>query len=265
MAFASINNTQLYYDLHGAEQPETIVMVHAGICDHRMWAAQVEHFAKNYRVVTLDMRGFGQSKMVVGAFAPHADLNALLEHLDIEKAWLMGCSMGGATVLDMVLRHPEKAKGLILVGSAISGYRYAGEQHPLVDKINAAYESGDMELTSELEVQLWVDGMGRTPDQVDQGVRDLVRAMNLIPLQVDEALWEQEMAAEPPALDQLEKINLPTLVIIGDLDLPASLERSDILAERIPNAKKVIMPNTAHVPNMEFPVEFNQLVAGFLK
>lgn len=262
--FAPVHGTQLFYTIDGEEHKETMLMIHAGICDHRMWQTQISHFAKNYRVVTFDMRGFGQSKMVEGAFSFYEDVLALLDIFKIEQAWLMACSLGGKTAINLTLMQPERVKGLILVGSAFGGYSYNGDDHPLEEALDQAYESGDMELTSELEMQIWVDGTGRKAEEVDSVLRKLVWEMNLIPLKVDEALWEQEVSLEPSANERLEAIDKPTLIIIGDLDAAPSLERADILEKRISGAKKVTMTGTAHVPNMEFPEQFNQIVDEFL-
>lgn len=261
---ATINGAQLHYTQGGAQHDETIVMVHAGICDRRMWTAQMMHFAQRYHVVSYDMRGFGQSPMVGGAFALHDDLYGLLNHLGLEQAWLLGCSLGSKTAIDMTLLHPEHVRGLLLVAPAVSGYAYGDDFHPLLAEIDAADEVGDLERISELEVQMWVDGAGRTPNDVEPAVRQLVYEMNLIALKSDEALWDDERNLEPVAIDRLADIQKPTLVVIGALDVPASIERAELVAAKIPSAQKVVMPGTAHVPNMELPGRFNQIVDDFL-
>jgi pimeloyl-ACP methyl ester carboxylesterase len=260
--FAEIKGARVFYRHDGKENAKTIVMIHAGICDSRMWQAQLEHFAKKYRVVALDLRGFGQSKLEKGEFAHYEDVLALMDALGIESAWLMGCSQGGKVALNVALSRPERVKGLLLVAPAIGGYRYSGT-HLLDDAIEEAENSGNLELLSELEVQVWVDA-GRKAEELEPAMRKLVYEMNLIPLRVEEVLWEGEKQLEPPAIERLESIQKPTLLIYGDLDIPASLERVDILASRIAGAKKVLMPNTAHLPNMERPAEFNQIVEEFL-
>lgn len=262
-AFAAVNGTQFFYRMDGTQNTETMLMIHAGICDSRMWEKQIEHFSKRYRVVALDLRGFGQSKMVEGDFAHYQDVLGLMDALKIESALLMACSQGGKIVLNMTLVQPERVKALLLVAPAIGGYQYTGAYHPLSDAIEEAANAGDLERISELEVQIWLDG-GRKPEELDAAMRKLVWEMNLIPLRVDEALWEQEIELDPPAIEQLESINKPTLLIIGDLDTPASIERTEILAARIAGAKKVLMPSTAHLPNMEMPEKFNQIVDEFL-
>lgn len=263
--FLSINGAQIYYTIDGVEYPETMVMIHAGICDHRMWSHQVAHYSKRYKVVTFDMRGFGQSKMVEGAFSLVDDARALLDALEISEAWLMACSQGGKVALDLTLQSPERVKGLLLVAPAISGYQYTGDPHPLNDAFDEAEEADDIARICELEMQVWVDGTGRKPEDVDSAVRQLVYDMNFIPLNVPDELWDQEVDIESPALPRLEEIIKPTLIVGGTLDVASSLERLDILAERVPDVQKVMLENTAHVPNLEYPEKFNQLVDEFLR
>jgi 3-oxoadipate enol-lactonase len=262
-AFADVNGTQIFYRTAGANPSETIVMIHAGICDSRMWLHQIEHFATRYRVVAPDLRGFGQSKMGEGAFAHHEDVFGLMDALGIEHAVLLGCSQGGKIALNVALAHPERVTTLLLVAPAIGGYVYDGPPHPLEEALEAAENDGNLELVSEIEVQVWVDA-GRAPEELDPVMRQLVWEMNLIPLQVEPRLWEQEITLEPPAMERLEAIQHPTLLIIGDLDIPSSIERVEILEKRIAGAQKVVMPGTAHLPNMEMPDLFNQIADGFL-
>lgn len=260
----TINGVQLHHTSGGAGNAETIVMVHAGICDRRMWAAQMEHFVERYRVVSFDMRGFGQTQLVAGEFALHEDLRGLLDALAIDKAWLLACSMGGMVAIDMTLLYPERVQGLLLSGPAISGYRYTGQPHPLSAAIEAAENAGDLARVCELELQMWVDGAGRKPQNVDPDVRQLVYDMNWIALNGDEDLWEGEQDLEPPALGRLADMDKPTLIIIGDLDVAASIERADLLATEVRAAQKVVMSGTAHLPNMEQPQRFNQIITAFL-
>lgn len=267
MSFADINGTQLYYELVGESHDETIVMIHAGICDSRMWRAQVEHFSQHFRVLTLDLRGFGQSKMVEKPFSLQGDVVTLMRHLNIDMAWLMAASLGGKLAINIALTQPELVKGLLLVGPALGGYEYEGPEHPLTQAFEDAEEKDDIAAICELEMQMWIDGKGRKPDDVDPDVRQLVYDMNLIALNVPDELWDYEIednAPSPPAIERLNEIRVPTLVVLGELDVLPTFERAEIIVNGIKGAKKVMMPTTAHVPNMEFPDEFNAIVDGFL-
>jgi 3-oxoadipate enol-lactonase len=104
--FAEVNGASLYYESLG--QGEPVVLLHAGIADGRMWDEQFGTFAEGYRVVRYDRRGFGRSAMVDGTYSHHDDLRGVLDHLGIEHASFVGCSMGGGAAIDFALGHPER-------------------------------------------------------------------------------------------------------------------------------------------------------------
>lgn len=260
--FAPVNGTRLYYEAAGAGHP--LVLVHAGIADSMMWDDQIAPFARRYRVVRFDMRGFGQSEKPPESYAPHDDLYGLLRYLGIERAYLLGCSMGGSMVVDFTLTHPDMAGALILVGAGVSGYPFEpGNLAARWDEVEAAFEAGDLALGTELETRMWVDGPSRAPDAVDPAVRARAYAMGL---RANEQYSEEGKAQplDPPALGRLAEIHAPALVVVGDQDVPNVLEQADLLASGIAGARKVVIPNTAHLPNMEQPAVFNRLVLDFL-
>ena len=260
--FAEVNGASLYYDVAGNGEP--LVLVHAGIADCRMWDGQFEAFAERYRIVRYDMRGCGRSEAPARApFSHHDDLRGLLDFLDIERAVLVGCSIGARTIIDFALAHPERVRVLALVCPSLSGFESDEEPPGEWEELVAADEAGDQERVSELEVRIWVDGPYRSPDQVYRAVRDLVRETNLITLRNEPDLGE-ERPAQPPAVNRLAEIQAPTLVVAGDLDRPEVGLRADLLLRSIPRAQKVVINGTAHVPSMEKPREFNGVVLGFL-
>jgi 3-oxoadipate enol-lactonase len=260
--FAELNGASLYYDVAGNGEP--LVLFHAGIADRRMWDGQLEAFGERYRMIRYDMRGCGRSEAPTGApFSHHDDLRGLLDFLGIERAILVGCSIGARTVIDFALAHPERVRGFALVCPSLSGFESDEEPPEEWDELVAADDAGDLERVSELEVRIWVDGPCRSPDQVYPVVRDLVREMNLIALRNEAALGEEHQA-QPPAVNRLAEIQTPTLVVAGDLDRPEVGSRADLLSRSIPRAQKVVVNGTAHVPSMEKPGEFNRVVLGFL-
>jgi len=260
--FAAINGAHLYYESAGTGPP--LLFVHAGICDSRMWDEQFARFAQHYRVIRYDMRGYGQTAAVDGPFAHHHDLYGLLKHLGIARTHLLGCSMGGSACLDFALAYPDMVDRLILVGSAPSGYQTKRPLPAQLAAVDAALERGDFATAAELETQIWVDGIGRTPEQVAPAIRDLVRAMNMIALQNEVLDLGQPQPLDPPAAQRLAEVQAPTLLLIGDLDQPRTLDAIEFMAERLPNARKVVMSGTAHLPNLEQPEQFNALVLDYL-
>ena len=288
--FAEINGARLSYEVAGAgaratngsenagtqfpQAPaavgagQTVVLLHAGIADNHMWDDQFAAFAQRYRVIRYDQRGFGQSTIPAEPFAFHEDLHALLRHLGVAQAALVGCSMGGMTAIDMALAHPEMVTALVLVGSGLSGYDWPApdsEEAALFPQMEAAEAAGDLAAASDLTERIWVAGPHRSPETVNPAVRERVRAMNLPNLaRVDAFDQAQPQDLEPAASTRLAEIRAPTLVIVGDQDTSAIQAIANRLAAEIPGARKVVMPNTAHVPNMEQPEAFNQIVLDFL-
>lgn len=259
---ADMNGTQFYYEVAGAGHP--LVLVHAGIADSRMWDDQFEAFAKHYQVIRYDMRGYGKTPTVAGDFSHRADLHALLKYLTIDHAYLLGCSLGGTTVIDFALEHPEMADALILVTTSPSGLEFSGAPPPQWEELMAAFKREDFERASELEVRIWVDGPHRQPSQVAAAIRDKVRAMNAIALESEASELGVARPPEKVAMLRLNEINAPALIIIGDLDQPDMVQAGEYLATNIRTTKKVVIAGTAHLPNMEQPDTFNRAVLDFL-
>jgi pimeloyl-ACP methyl ester carboxylesterase len=260
---ADINGTKLYYEVAGEGHP--LVLLHSGLTTCQMWDAQWETCAQHYRVIRTDARGVGWSRMLPGPFSPREDLYQLLRFLGVERVYLLGSSMGGHLAVDFALEHPEMVAALIPVGAGISGEQPSDFLLERWKEIDAVAESGDIAQAVELELQLWVDGPGRAPGSADPAVREQVRRMNTENFK--RALEEEQgesQPLEPPAIGRLGEIRVPTLVLVGEQDVPEKLVSADLLAQGIPGAQKIVMPGTAHLPSMEQPEQFNRLVLEFL-
>lgn len=263
--YADVNGAKLYYEVAGEGHP--LVLLHAGVANLHMWDDQARAFRDRYRVIRFDHRGFGQSHAPAGPASISDDVYGMLKFLNVDKAYVVGCSMGGGAALDFTLAHPEMVDGLVLVGPGVSGSPDE-EDDPMAatwQEIQDAAKAGDYDRANELEVRVWVDGMGRAPDQVDPAYRAKASAMNRALYDNEAELsaieWRQ---ADPPAFPRLESVTAPTLVIVGDRDLPEMQRIVDTLAARIPGARKVVMHDTAHLPSMELPDQFNQILGDFL-
>ena len=263
--YANVNGAKLYYEIAGEGHPLTLI--HGGLVDRRLWEDQFEAFSQHYRTLRYDVRAFGNSSVPTdGDYSMVDDLYHLLKFLGIEKTYLMGLSMGGGIAIDFTLAHPDTIDALIPVGAAVSGFEWSDneETQKLGEIIDAALKAGDFEKVVEIENRIWTDGPNRTPDQVDPKVRARVHEMNLhnYSLQTEDTPSPRDQ--EHPALPQLAEIHAPTLVIIGEEDVAQIKQIADMLVDRIPDAKKAVIPNTAHHPNMEQPEQFNRIVLDFL-
>lgn len=263
--FVDINGVLTAYQVAGAGP--AVVFVHAGIADLRMWDDQFDIFAADYRVVRYDRRGAGQTPCPPGDYSLVEDLRALLDALAIDKATLVGCSMGGGLVIDFALTYPDRVTALVLVGAGLGGYESPkfDPEEERGDEVSAAYDQGDLDTAAEILTQVWYDGPPRTPDQTtNPAARDHAKLMirHLLDLPEDEG---QHQSIDPPAYSRLDAITAPTLVIVGAQDLSDISDIADVLANGIPSAQRVTMPDTAHLPNMEHPDDFNRLVLNFLQ
>lgn len=262
-AFTEINGANLYYEIAGAGPP--LVMVHGHLLDSGQWDEQIAAFAPFYQTIRYDARGFGQSALPPAPYAHHADLYTLLRRLAIDHAYLMGCSGGGATILDFALTYPAMVDALILVGTGIGGYQSAGPPPPQLVAMGEALQSGDVARAVELSLQLFTDGPRRTPGQVNPQARERTRAMTarlFARLPVPEAI---QQSIEPLALARLSAITAPTLVIVGGEDQAPLHEIADLLMAQVAGAQKVIIADAGHHPNLEQPVLFQQTVQHFLQ
>jgi len=257
---ASIDGADLYYETSGEGQ--ALVLVHAGFVDCRMWDAQFSVFDKDFRTIRYDMRGFGNSKFTGTQFSHRCDLYQLLKFLKVERAHLIGCSLGGATVIDFTLEHPEMTDSLVLISSALGGYQFQSEMPKTMKDLGAALESKDVAQAAEIALRIWIDRPQRTADQVDPRIRDAVREMSLTAL--PNAFMKEE-PLEPSASGRLGEIAVPSLVMVGDLDDDSIKAISDSLAVGIVGSQKVVIPKAAHLPSLEQPEQFNQAVLKFLQ
>ena len=259
--YAEINGARMYYEVAGDGMP--VVFVHAGVADRRMWDDQFPVFAERYRAIRFDMRGFGNTEPVAAEYATHDDLHALLQVLGVERAYLIGCSMGGGTCMDFALEHPDMAAALVMVGSGPVGLDLDVPMPAKFAEIEAAAKNGEWEKFLELQTQVWFDGEGRAPSDVNQAARAKMAAMNRNALALSRHAQGQYKAMQPTAAERLEELRLPVLVVYGDRDIPYIQAAAKVMGEHIAGAKVVLMPNTAHLPNMERPDEFNQIVLNF--
>ena len=269
--FADINGAKLYYKLAGEGQP--FVMIHAGISDHRMWNNEFDTYSDRYQVLSFDMRGFGKSEPVDGEFNIQDDFESLLDALGINTPMiLMGCSIGAGLALDFTLTHLDRVEALILIGGAPSGLELEDlglkveEPVDLFEQAEKALEANDLDLATELDMQIWFDGMGRTKDDVNAEIRQLAYDINRTVLEHDVKNLGKHVRKQfdKSAVERFDELILPILIIVGENDIPLMLAAANYFEEHLPNTTKVIIPNAAHLPNMEHPELFQEIIDTFL-
>jgi pimeloyl-ACP methyl ester carboxylesterase len=258
----NVGKAKIYYEEMGEGMP--FVMIHGGLLDRSMWDAQFSAFAPSHRVVRYDARGHGLSRAPSGTFSHHEDLKELLDEIKVGKAVIMGLSLGGYIAIDFALAYPERVSALILAAPGLTGYELASEpvkKH--TELMNKAFLDNDIKMAIEYFQRAWTDGPARTPEKVNPDVREKVRQMAFASIKSIN-LESREIRLEPPAIDRLAEIQVPTLAVVGDLDMPDILAIVDLIEKNVNGAQKVVIKGVAHMLNMEKSGEFNRIVQDFL-
>jgi pimeloyl-ACP methyl ester carboxylesterase len=171
--------------------------------------------------------------------------------------------MGGTAAIDLALSQPDRVGRLVLVGAGISGADLGAADKHLFAEVDAAEAGSDIDALNRAEVRLWVDGPRRPDGSAPAHIRELVLDMNGRCLRSDFSSASYQ-GLEPPAIDRLDEITAPTLVIVGAEDLPHTHVAADLLASKINGARKAVIEDAAHLPSLERPEEFNRIVLHFL-
>lgn len=256
----TVNGARIYFERAGEGLP--VIFLHAGVADHRMWDSQLRAFASQFDVVAPDMRGFGHSTLPPQRWSPVGDLLALIDQLHLKPAHMVGCSIGGGLAIDFALEHSERISKLVLVGPGVGGIHFGPKYPELFAEAEAAEKTGDQRAIVEADARLWLDGPGRPAGYVKDPIRKLFFEMD--------SNFDSDFESapidhlEPRAAERLHEITAPTLVVVGDKDAPPVFDAVDLLMEKIPHARKAVIRDAAHLPNLEHPDEFNRIVLEFL-
>jgi 3-oxoadipate enol-lactonase len=259
--------TGIAYDRAGPQRDLPVILIHAGVADRGMWDPQWSALTAERDAVRLDLRGFGGSvERPDGTLSPVKDVLDTLDVLGIDRCHLVGASFGAGVAVEVALTRPEQVASLLL--SAPGGSLIAEATPDLqafFDAERAALAADDLDAAVEANLAWWVDGPQRDASALDHELREQVRRMQRRAFELS-ADWEdvEETELEPPALDRLGEVQVPTLVLQGALDLDAIVDAARRVTEEIPRSHRVDWPDTAHLPSMERPDDFLALLRGWL-
>jgi pimeloyl-ACP methyl ester carboxylesterase len=228
-----------------------VLLVHAGVTDQRGWAHVVDALPR-HRCLTYDARGYGRTTYEPeDGWSQVTDAVAVLDAYDVERAVVIGASMGGKTSIDLALLHPERVRALVLIGPAISGApepSYEPEVVALDDAWEAAEARGDRAAINALEARVWLDGPTAPEGRVSGPARELFMEMNGHALDAAEPGERHEDAA---AWGRLGEIAVPVLLMVGEHDLRYIKENCAHAVRSIAGARLVELPGVAHLPHLE--------------
>ncbi len=266
--FVPVPGGQLYYDVTGSGP--AVLFIHAGVADHRMWDDQVAALAPTYRVIRYDTRGYGQTITTEAVpYSNRQDARAVLDHVGVARAVVVGCSRGGTIALDVTLEYPDRVAALVHVAGGLSGFESQSTQAELAldTEMERLWEARDFERLADLEVRFWADGPTQPAGRAPAGVRQRLRAMIVANYANGYYALSPEptvIPLDPPAVGRLAEVRVPTLAVIGGLDASGAQAAGAYLAAGVQGARKVVFPDAAHLPSMEKPDAFNRLLLDFL-
>jgi len=260
--FVEINGTKIYYEIAGTGEP--LVLIHGWSFDTRCWDSQFDVFAKDYRVLRYDLRGFGRSALPdTGKSYSHTeDLISLLDYLNIKEAHILGHSFGGKIAFDFIFNYPERTISLILPDAAmdVPGLKLPED---VFAWIRDTWKTGREKSIKEAK-KIWINGPPFKPAMNNPLSALLVKQM------IEDYSgwhWANNDPCNYPALfspERLKEIKVPTLILVGELNPKIYHEWADIQHKNILNSKKEIVPNAGHALNIENPEKFNEFVLRFL-
>jgi 3-oxoadipate enol-lactonase len=248
----------------GAGPP--IVLVHSAIVNRRSWDALTPLLiAAGYRVIRYDMRGFGESTAEAVEYSPRADLIAVMDSRGVGRAAVVGNSWGAMNALDAVIEFPDRFVALGWLGGGVGGFEGGNnpQEQEFLDAESKAEEEGRPDEAADIDVRIWVDGVGQPPTRVPAAIRDTVRAMDRDLLEPGRE-FGTNTRLEPRANDRLADVAVPVLAIVGGLDTSGTRKAARRLAEGAPHARLERWPDVAHMVAMEAPDRVAALLVEFL-
>jgi len=258
---ARTNGIETYYELHGKEGAPWLVLSHSLACSTRMWDPQIEALNGEYRILAYDTRGHGASEAPKAAYTLEMladDLKALLEHLGIAKASYCGLSMGGMIGQTFALKYPGVFTRLALADTTC---RYPAEAAKVWEERIRTAETQGMGPLAQATLERWFTAPYRekNPGVVD-GIRKLILATPVAGyVGCSHALPKINLTA------RLKEIRCPILVIVGAEDPGTPVAMAEEIHANAPGSKLVVLPQAAHLANLEQPEGFTGALRAFLR
>jgi pimeloyl-ACP methyl ester carboxylesterase len=251
---------ELAYEVAGPSNAPAVVFLHGAFMDRGSWDLEFPVLARDFRVVRYDIRPFGESTRPEKAYSVPDDLLRLLDHLKIERPFLIGHSFGGALAIDFALLHPERVAGLVLIAAPPNGFVGPEDERKAAGAVFAAVKNGD-----DAIVKAWLDHpiwtVSRTRPETMKALEAITRR-NLAPFHMTFAPY---IPVTPPAVDRLADIKAPTLVLIGDRDTAGNRQGAELVASKVSGATLRVIAGADHGLPVGWADEVAAASVGFIR
>jgi pimeloyl-ACP methyl ester carboxylesterase len=256
-SFLEVDGGKLYYEECGSA-PRAVVLVHDGVLHSAAWDEVWPDFCKHFHTIRYDRRGYGRSPAAAHGYYATDDLAAVLRHLKLKSSAIVGSSHGGEISIDFTLDHPEMVDQLVLVGAVVSGMPYTRHFLERGDVLGKPLEKGDIQGAIAAAAK---DKYLTAPGS-DAARKRMAEILSANPQDLTHP--ELELPAKP-ALARLGEIRIPTLLLIGDADIPDVHAHAGAIEASVPRARLVVITDAGHLMYLEKPAEFSRTVIEFLE
>lgn len=257
---ARINKTTLAFNDQGRGVP--LVLLHAFPLNRTMWVEQEQALSSQFRVLTIDLRGHGESDAPLWRYTLDQaadDVIGLLDHLSIRQAVFVGLSMGGYILFALYRRYADRVQGLVLANTRAQADTVEGKEGRF-QMAQTAYKNGPSAIADIMIPKLLSPAIIQTKPELVRRVRAMIESNQISGIAGD----LMAMAERPDSVPLLKEITCPTQIIVGELDLPTPPSDAKLMADRISGARLTIIPGAAHLSNLERPDQFNETIRTFV-
>ena len=256
-SFLSVEGSQIYFEECGTS-PQTVVFLHDGVLHSAAWDDVWPEFCRHFHAIRYDRRGYGRSPAATTWYYETDDLFTLLRHLKINRAFLVGSSHGGELTIDFTLAHPKLVEGMVLVGAVVSGYGFSDHFLNRGNANNAPLEKNDVAAM----VSNWANDKFLLAADHPEAKKKLHETLSAAPQDLTHADFPRPT---PDSLPRLGEIRVPTLILVGDIDIPDVHAHAGVIEAGIPNSRRIVVEDSGHLMYIEKPEEFTRLVIIFIK
>ncbi len=259
----NINNTAIVFETAGANNGIPVVLIHGFPFSKEMWRPQIDALKNNYYVITYDVRGHGGSDVSDGQYSVEYfvdDLVGLLDHLKISKAVVVGFSMGGYIALRAIERHPERFRALALCDTRSEADGNEAKVKRAVQAKAVKVDGTKKFAEGFLKAVFWEKSFQTKPDAVVM-IRGIIEKTS--PLAVAGTLIA--LASRTDTSASLSNIKVPTLILVGEHDAITPPSAAQSIKEKVSSSELHVIPESAHMSNLENTNEFNVHLLNFLK
>ena len=254
-----VNGVTLAYSDRGAGLP--LVFLHAFPLNRTMWAEQERALSSQFRVITIDLRGHGESDAPLWRYTLDQaadDVRGLLDYLSVRQAVLVGLSMGGYILFAFYRKYADRVKGLVLADTKAQADTAEGKDGRF-QMAQVAYQKGPTAIADLMIPKLLSPASINSKPDLVRTVRAMIEGNQISGIAGD----LMAMAERPDSIPLLKQIVCPTQIIVGELDHATPPSDATLMADQIPGARLSIIPGAAHLANLEQPDRFTQIVRSF--